>query len=291
MESQFKKIVENIAKITQQEKHIPSFMHITSSANNDISLPQNKFPYIYIVLNGKLSLNTSEGIVQYNPGEYFVSSIITPLKGNFSGVPLPDDFLAVSVSFLPDEIISVMLELDKNSLDKIFTESQVENNDLKIMDIVRELLNINIELRNSIFLLNHFKKELIFYIITGKYGKDFIRNTFKAKDAGNIYRINSWIKENYKSVFSVEDLAAQANMSVSAFHQKFKNIIGMGPIQCQKKLRLIEARNLMLRKGISVTSASLEVGYESLSQFNRDYKHLFGESPKKDIHNIQSHLK
>lgn len=65
----------------------------------------------------------------------------------------------------------------------------------------------------------------------------------------------------------------------------------MGPIQCQKKLRLIEARNLMFRNGLSVTAASLEVGYESLSQFNRDYRQIFGAAPKKDIDALKNYLK
>ena len=148
---------------------------------------------------------------------------------------------------------------------------------------------MNIE--SNTFLFNSFKKEIIFYLLTGVYGKIFIQNIFNLKDAGKIYEANSWIKENYKTSFSVEELAKQANMSISGFHKKFKNAIGMGPIQCQKKLRLIEARKLMLRNGLSVTEASLEVGYESLSQFNRDYRQVFGETPKKDINNIRNCLK
>lgn len=71
-------------------------------------------------------------------------------------------------------------------------------------------------------------------------------------------------------------------MSISNFHQKFKTVIGMGPIQCQKKLRLKEAKRLILGFNISITNAALEVGYESVSQFTHDYKKAFGTSPKKD---------
>ena len=72
-------------------------------------------------------------------------------------------------------------------------------------------------------------------------------------------------------------------MSVSRFHQKFKSAVGMGPLQCQKRLRLTEARRLMLNENISVTEAALEVGYESLSQFIRDYKRMFYAPLKEDI--------
>lgn len=80
-------------------------------------------------------------------------------------------------------------------------------------------------------------------------------------------------------------------MSVSLFHQKFKNAVGMGPLQCQKRLRLTEARRLMLDENKNVTEASVEVGYESLSQFIRDYRKMFGFAPKEDILRIRRHLK
>ena len=80
-------------------------------------------------------------------------------------------------------------------------------------------------------------------------------------------------------------------MSVSNFHQKFKSAVGMGPLQCQKRLRLTEARRLMLDENASVTDAAIEVGYESVSQFIRDYRKTFGSSPKEDIQNLRKQFK
>ncbi len=109
--------------------------------------------------------------------------------------------------------------------------------------------------------------------------------------ADEIYAANSWIKENFRHPFTVSELAEQSNMSVSMFHQKFKSAVGMGPMQCQKRLRLTEARRLMLDESKNVTEASIEVGYESLSQFIRDYRKMFGAAPKEDILTLQKHLK
>ena len=80
-------------------------------------------------------------------------------------------------------------------------------------------------------------------------------------------------------------------MSVSLFHKKFKSAVGMGPLQCQKRLRLTEARRLMLDESRNVTEASLEVGYESVSQFIRDYRKMFGAAPKEDISRFKEQLK
>lgn len=79
-------------------------------------------------------------------------------------------------------------------------------------------------------------------------------------------------------------------MSVSQFCQKFKSAVGMGPMQCQKRLRLTEARRLMLDEGRNVTEASAEVGYESLSQFIRDYRRMFGAAPKEDVLSLRRRL-
>lgn len=98
-------------------------------------------------------------------------------------------------------------------------------------------------------------------------------------------------KKNYKIPFTVEELASKLNMSVSAFHQKFKSAIGMGPLQCQKRLRLTEAKRLMLDKNKNVTEASFDVGYESVSQFIRDYRKIFNVSPKEDIHILSTIMK
>lgn len=98
-------------------------------------------------------------------------------------------------------------------------------------------------------------------------------------------------EENFRNSFTVEDLAEKRNMSVSLFHQKFKSAVGMGTLQCQKRLRLTEAGRLMLDENKNVTEASVEVGYESVSQFIRDYRKMFGSAPKEDILNIGQHLK
>jgi AraC-like DNA-binding protein len=93
----------------------------------------------------------------------------------------------------------------------------------------------------------------------------------------------AWIEENYTRSFMVEELAMTTNMSVSGLHHKFKAITTMGPIQYQKQLRLQEARRLMLSGAADATTAALEVGYESPSQFSREYRRLFGLPPLKDI--------
>lgn len=137
----------------------------------------------------------------------------------------------------------------------------------------------------------HIRREMIFQVLCGSCGKQFLQSMVSIRTAEEIYAANSWIKQNFRKTFSVEELAEQQNMSVSAFHQKFKSAVGMGPLQCQKRLRLTEARRLMLDENSSVTDAALEVGYESVSQFIRDYRKMFDAPPKEDVQNLRRQLK
>lgn len=98
------------------------------------------------------------------------------------------------------------------------------------------------------FLAGHIEREIIFFILCGCCGRQFLQSAVNIQQAGEMYEINSWIKKNFRNSFTVEELAKQRNMSVSLFHQKFKSAVGMGPLQCQKRLRLTEARRLMWTK-------------------------------------------
>lgn len=119
--------------------------------------------------------------------------------------------------------------------------------------------------------------------MSGDYGHFFFQQ------AEGVGKAITWIKENYVRSFTVEELAAANHMSVSGLHHKFKAITTMGPLQYQKRLRLQEARRLMLSGRVDATTSALEVGYESPSQFNREYRRLFGLPPHQDIKAVRKH--
>jgi transcriptional regulator GlxA family with amidase domain len=100
----------------------------------------------------------------------------------------------------------------------------------------------------------------------------------------------SWLRANFAEPMQVEALAKLVHMSASAFHQHFKAVTSMSPLQFQKVLRLQEARRLMLSMMMDVSAASLHVGYLSVSQFSREYRRFFGSSPTKDIAGLREHL-
>lgn len=261
-----------------------------------IEMPQTDNPYLYIVLDGMLRLYTPSGIMDYMAEQYSVSKIDTPLSGTVLAFSEQQDFLAISIEFFPSDIIHTILQLENELTERIMSEQLSEQemtlSDSEVLQSVSRLFSVmNHQTVPSEFIRKNIMQEITYYVLCGSCGKQFIQSIAGIGQAEKIYQANSWIKKNFHNSFAVEDLAKRQNMSVSLFHQKFKSAVGMGPLQCQKRLRLTEARRLMLDESKNVTEASVEVGYESLSQFIRDYRRMFGASPKEDILNIQKHLK
>ena len=96
-----------------------------------------------------------------------------------------------------------------------------------------------------------------------------------------------WLKSNYSQTISMDELAAAANMSTSTFHHHFKALTALSPLQYQKQLRLQEARRLMLTERIDAANAAFQVGYESPSQFSREYNRMFGAPPLRDVQKLR----
>lgn len=260
-----------------------------------IQMPQVENPYLYIVLDGTLRLYTPSGIMDYMAGQYSVSKIDTPLSGTVLTFSEQRDFLALAVEFTPNDVITAVLELDHELTERIMgeklTEEEMSVSDSEVLKSVYRIFSVMNKTLPSEFIRKNIMREVIYYTLCGTCGRQFLQSIVNVGKADEIYAANSWIKENFRNSFTVENLAEERNISVSLFHQKFKSAVGMGPLQCQKRLRLTEARRLMLDENKNVTEASVEVGYESVSQFIRDYRKMFGSAPKEDILHIEQHLK
>ena len=128
-------------------------------------------------------------------------------------------------------------------------------------------------------------------MISGDYGHLFFQQVFFDQKSDGVGKAIAWLKENYSRSFTADELAKVCNMSVSGLHHKFKIITRMGPLQYQKQLRLLEAKRLMLSGSMDATTAALQVGYESSSQFSREYRRVFGQPPLKDIKAVRKSSK
>ena len=126
-------------------------------------------------------------------------------------------------------------------------------------------------------------REIHYYLLCGSQGKCLRLFNTNGTQANQIAQAISWLRENYTSPLRMEELARYANMAPSTFNRHFKEVTSLSPLQFQKRLRLYEAERLMLLEGRDAGTAALMVGYESGSQFNREYKRQFGAPPRKDV--------
>jgi len=142
--------------------------------------------------------------------------------------------------------------------------------------------------RDIPFLSGLIQREIIYRILRGPEGARLRAIATLGDQSNRTAKAIAWVRSNYATPLRVEDLAEVAGMGVSTLHHHFRALTAMSPLQYQKQLRLQAARGRMLIDGLDAASAAFEVGYESASQFNREYSRLFGQPPMRDIRTLRS---
>jgi AraC-like DNA-binding protein len=131
-------------------------------------------------------------------------------------------------------------------------------------------------------------REICYWLLTGPHGGDIARLALKNGPSQRVMHALHCLQRRFNESVRIEELAEVAHMSPSAFHRQFKALTSLTPLQYQKQLRLLEARRLMVSRAFNVEAAALQVGYESASQFSREYAREFGAPPKRDLKRLQS---
>lgn len=132
------------------------------------------------------------------------------------------------------------------------------------------------------------QQEIIVRLLTGPHGPHIQHLVLEGFPSQQITMVVTWIKQNFTEAIRVDELSVNANMSPSTFRQHFRAITGMSPLQFQKQLRLQEARQLMLNQNMDAGQAAIFVGYESPSQFSREYRRVFGAPPHRDVRRMRT---
>ncbi|QWU15464.1 AraC-type DNA-binding protein [Paenibacillus sophorae] len=279
-------MTERITNVEGSTQTIIPFLSIIRKSHQTPLNPSVLTPSFCLILQGTKKLHLGQDMIHYHSGDYLASVIDMPASAQVIGATKETPYIGLHVDITTKEIASVVMEAEINvkPKDKKLNPGVfIGRSDSDLLNLFIRLLKLIDKPKEARFLSPLIKREMIFNLLSGDYGHLFFQQVFFDQQADGIGKAISWIRENYARSFSVQELAKSSNMSVSGLHHKFKAVTTMGLLQYQKLLRLQEARRLMLSGSMDATTAALEVGYESPSQFSREYRRLFGLPPHKDI--------
>lgn len=247
-------------------------------------------PLFAIVVQGEKSLSLSEENFQYGIAQYLVTSVDLPLSVCMIEATPDKPYLGLKLNLDPAQLCEIIVQTNpdtdtkENSVRGLF----VSDASLSLIDCAIRLTKLLDTPQDIPFLAPLIIREIYYRLLTDEQGEAVRQVATSGSNMQRIADVIKQIKTEFSQPLRVEELAEQANMSAASFHRHFKAVTSMSPLQYQKHLRLMNARQIMLAEAIDATQAAYRVGYESTSQFSREYSRMFGAPPIRDIERLRS---
>ncbi|KAA8783650.1 AraC-like DNA-binding protein [Paenibacillus sp. 4624] len=246
-----------------------------------------------IVVQGQKEMLLGQERFQYGSGSYIVATMDLPVSGQVIEASPATPYLALKLEFTCSEILEIVqhTRLSPMSNDATRRAMYVSKTSPELLNAVIRLAQLLEGDAEDIFMLFPlFKKEILYRILKGPQGSALKQ---MAQEGSHTYRIRNVIEHMVTHISQpvrIEELAELANMSQASFHRHFKAVTAMSPLQFIKQLRLQEARRLLMSQAVDASEAAYQVGYESPSQFSREYSRLFGCPPMEDIKRLRGSM-
>jgi AraC-like DNA-binding protein len=260
------------------------FFNRRSSANQPLHTEQ--WPCFALVLQGAKSLTLGGEVYRYGVGDYLVVSIDLPVVSTVTEASPPKPHLGLGMVINPDRLQEVLGRI--NLARPSFAPKNIRG--VAVNTAPPELLDASVRLLRLLDRPNDIpamapliEQEILYRLLVGPFGPRLLQIAMTETASNKIARAVAWLRQNFTRPLRIEDLAERVGMSASSLHHHFKAVTAMTPMQYQKQLRLHEARRLMLVERIDVGTAGYSVGYQSPSQFSREYSRLYGQSPLRDV--------
>lgn len=269
----------------------PSIILYRNSAASG-SVPTVYEPSLCIIAQGSKRVFLGSSSYLYKPSDYLLISLDLPMSGQVLEASAEKPYLALQIKLDMTLINDLIMAEDVAGVAN--TEESSESLALSVEPLPTELLDAVVRLmsliehpRDAAMLMPLVQREIGYRLLSSNHGARLRRIAYSESHTHRIARSIDWIKHNYCSRMAVNELARIAHMSPSGFHAHFKAVTAMTPLQYQKQLRLHEARRLLLSQDLDATTVSHKVGYESPSQFNREYSRMFGAPPVRDLQRLR----
>ena len=246
-------------------------------------------PAFCVIAQGSKEVFLGEERYQYDPAHYLLTTVVLPVVSHILEASKEQPYLSFRLQLDPALVGSVLVEADVPSPPgqgdvKAMDVSPLE---ASLLDAVVRLIRLVDSPTEARVLAPLVTREIVYRLLMGAQGARLRHIAVLGGYTHHMSRAVDRLRKDFKEPLRIESIAQELGMSVSGFHHQFKAITAMSPLQFQKRLRLQEARRLMLGENLDAASAGHRVGYDDASHFNREYKSLFGLPPMRDMERLR----
>lgn len=240
-------------------------------------------PSLYVIAQGSKTATLAGDNYVCNPANYMVSSVHLPVVGIITEASPELPYLSLQLSIHPDVILDIIHSSSTPWDGKTGRGILVSQSGPPLLDGLVRLIRLLDTPEDIEFLAPFIIREILYRVLKGEQGAIIRQFSMAGSYSHGISKAIHRINRDYSKPLVIEDLAREANMSPSSLHKHFKRVTAISPLQYQKAIRLQTARNLLLSEGVEAADAGFRVGYESPSQFSREYSRMFGRPPMNDV--------
>jgi AraC-like DNA-binding protein len=260
---------------------IPGLTLIRQTAPTALQYAINK-PLVAMVLQGSKRVTMGSSTFDFGAGESLLITADVPTVSQITRANISVPYFSLVVDLDPAVIESLVVDMGSVPF-TADTPVRVDSTEADVADSALRLMRLLDRPGSLPVLQAQLIRELHFWLLSGRHGGAIRSLGVTGSHAQRVARAVALIRANFAKPLGVERLAEAAGMSVSAFHEHFRAVTSLTPLQFQKQLRLIEARRMMLADGEMISNAAYAVGYESVTQFTREYGRMFGLPPARDM--------
>ena len=246
-------------------------------------------PLLAVVAQGEKQTVLGDRIFDYGTGQYLVVSVDLPITSHIVSASEENPFLAVGLTLKPATVAELLLETA--TTEGVPTELSgmgVSDASTNLLEAIVRLVRLLDDPKDIPVLMPGIEREILWRLLHGEQGSLVRQIGLADSRLSQISHSIRWIRTHFAEALRVDDLASRAQMSLSTFHRHFRAVTAMTPIQYQKQVRLQEARARLIAESGDVASVGFAVGYDSPSQFSREYSRLFGVPPGRDAARLRT---
>jgi AraC-like DNA-binding protein len=247
-------------------------------------------PSLGLVIQGRKRTVSGDRVLDYAAGELLIAQLDLPVTGQVTAASAECPFLGIGIRIEPSQIAAMLLDA-ADMLDDPPARAPgiaVATADAPLLDALAHLAGLLDTPQDAPILAPLYRREVLWRLLTGPQGAIVRQIGLADGNLAHITRTVQWIRDHHHDTIRIGQLASLAQMSEATFHRHFRAVTHMTPIQYQKAVRLQEARLALVSGGLDVAEAAHAVGYDSASQFSREYRRLFGAPPGRDAQRIRA---